>query len=215
MTVETLLRILLILGSATAGSVLGFYMFALANRDERTILPSTWRPFVAAVTGILCGAVAWRIDLSWALPALLVLPLFGVLLAAVDLRTKLLPNALVRPFFLTAAVLLILAALFGDAWSSLLGAAIGGASLFAIYLVLALISPSGLGMGDVKLAGVLGLYAGYVGPAAWTVTAMGGFILGAVFGILLLVFTHSSRKAAFPFGPAMLAASIAAVTVWS
>lgn len=206
---------LLILCCVGAGTALGFRMFALAKRDERTILPSAWQPAMAVATGMCCGLMAWRYGLSWELPALLALPLFGVLLSSIDLRSKLLPNALVLRFFVTAAGLLIPAAVLGDGWSALLGAVIGGLTLFTLYLVLALISPSGLGMGDVKLAGVLGMYSGYAGPATWIVTALGGFVIGGALGLLLLVFARSSLKATIPFGPAMFGATMAAFMCWA
>lgn len=210
-----MLQTALTAAAAVVGAAAGYGVFPLAGRDERTVLPGRWRVALAAVTALLCAVLAWRFGPVPELPALLALAVFGVLLAAIDLRSKLLPNALVLPFFATASGLLGLAAAFRGDWSAMGGALIGGACLFTLYLVLALISPSGLGMGDVKLAGVLGLYAGYVGPAVWMITALGGFVLGAAMGLVLLVFTASSRKTAFPFGPAMLAASIAALAVWA
>lgn len=201
----------LIVGCAGAGAVAGFFLFRLAGRDSRTLLPARWRPVLAWLTGVLCGLVAWRLGWSWELPAFLVLAVFGVLLGAIDLRTKLLPNALVLPFLGAAAALLAAAAWFTGNWSGLLGALLGAVVMFAVYLVLALISPGGLGMGDVKLAGVLGLYGGYAGMTPWLVTMMGGFILGSIAAVGLLVFTRSSGKQTFPYGPMMVAAALAAV----
>jgi leader peptidase (prepilin peptidase)/N-methyltransferase len=209
------LQAAVILACAAAGAAAGYLMFVLAFRDERTVLPGWWRIPQSVLTGVLAGVFAWRLGPVPELPAFLALAVFGVLLAAIDLRSKLLPNALVLPFAVTGGVLLLAAAPFGAGLPSLLGALIGGGSLFLLYLVLALISPAGLGMGDVKLAGVLGLYAGYVSPVVWMATALGGFVLGALLGIFLLVFTRSSRKTAFPFGPSMLAAAVAAVAGWA
>ena len=89
------------------------------------------------------------------------------------------------------------------------GAAAGAGALFAVYLLLALISPAGMGMGDVKLAAVLGLYGGWAGAAAWMGTLLGGFLLGGLAGVAVLAARRGSRGSTFPFGPGMLAAAFA------
>ncbi|WP_051478846.1 A24 family peptidase [Arthrobacter sp. H5] len=202
--------ILLTFSSLALGTAAGWLLFPLSERDPSTTLPRSWRMPTAAFTGILCGLLAWRIGPSWDLVVFLVLPLFGVLLGAIDLRTRLLPNALVMPFLLLTVLLMLPVAGFEAGWSALMGALVGGASMFVIYLILALISPSGIGMGDVKLAGVLGMYGGYAGFLPWAVMLLGGFILGGVVGIALL-FGGASRQSAFPFGPPMLAAAVVAM----
>ena len=63
----------------------------------------------------------------------------------------------------------------------------------------------GMGLGDVKLAGVLGLYLGYLGWAPLIVGAAGGFFLGGLFGIILLLVRRATRGSAIPFGPWMFA----------
>lgn len=196
------------------GGLSGYLMFSLSARDPRTVLPDRWRPRIAFLTALLCGLVAWRTGWAWQLPVFFLLPVFGVLLGAVDLRTRLLPNALVLPFLSTTLALLVPIALFEREWPALIGSLAGGAAMFGIYLTMALVSPGKIGMGDVKLAGVLGLIGALPGLTAWTVTVLGGFILGGALGVILLITGHS-RQAAFPYGPAMLAAAIGAVLVWS
>ena len=75
------------------------------------------------------------------------------------------------------------------------------AALYAFYFVLRLARPGGMGGGDVKLAGVVGLYLGWVGWGALAVGAFAAFVFGGVFGIALMVAKRAGRKTAIPFGP--------------
>jgi len=85
--------------------------------------------------------------------------------------------------------------------------AIGAFGASAFLLVAALVHPAGMGMGDVKLAGVLGAFLGFSGWAALVVGAFGAFVLGGVVSIVLLVLKRVSRKGGIPFGPWMIAGS--------
>jgi len=71
--------------------------------------------------------------------------------------------------------------------------------------VLALASPGGLGMGDVKLAALLGLYLGWLGWAAVVLGALAGFVVQAVVALALLAARRIGLRGELPFGPAMLA----------
>ncbi|MHA7262043.1 prepilin peptidase [Arthrobacter sp. TMN-37] len=195
---------------AVAGGLTAYRMFPLADRDPRTVLPGRWRWPVAALTALCCAAGALTAEEPTELPLFLVLPVFGVLLAAIDLRSKLLPNALVLPFLAATGLALLVAAL-GGGWQPLVGALLGGAVMFLFYLLLAFISPAGMGMGDVKLAGVLGLYGGYVGVGSWLAALLGGFIFGGLAGVALLASGRGTRNTSFPFGPGMVLAALVAV----
>jgi leader peptidase (prepilin peptidase)/N-methyltransferase len=93
-----------------------------------------------------------------------------------------------------------------------LGRAVAGAAvLFAAYLVLALLAPAGLGMGDVKLAALLGLYLAQLGWAALVDGALAGFVVQAVLALLLLATRRVALRGYVPFGPAMLAGAALAV----
>ena len=170
-------------------------------------------PTVELVTGLLFAALAWRIGPHAALPAFLYLAAIAVALALIDLDTRRLPNVIVLPSYLVAAALLGLAAVVDGDWSRLGRAALGGAALFSFYFLLVLIYPKGMGFGDVKLAGVLGLYLGWVGWGALLVGAFLGFLLGGLLGGLLMVVGKAGRKTAIPFGPWMLAGALIAVFV--
>jgi leader peptidase (prepilin peptidase)/N-methyltransferase len=90
---------------------------------------------------------------------------------------------------------------------------LGAVVLFALYFALAFAYPAGMGFGDVKLAGVLGLYLGWLGWGQLAVGAFFGFLLGGAWGVALLVAKRASRKSAIPFGPFMLGGALLAVFV--
>ncbi|ANF31520.1 peptidase A24 [Leifsonia xyli] len=137
--------------------------------------------------------------------AFLYLMAISIALALIDLDTHRLPNALVLPSYGVGIVLLGAAALVGGDPFALARAAIGGAALFLFYLVLALVRPDGMGFGDVKLAGVLGIFLGFLGWAPLLVGAFAAFLLGGLFGIALLATRRAGRRSGIPFGPWMLA----------
>ncbi|TFD51796.1 prepilin peptidase [Cryobacterium sp. Hh7] len=141
------------------------------------------------------------------LVAFLYLAAVSVALAMIDLDTHTLPNKILLPVYPVGAVLLTAAALVAGEPGRLLSALIGAVALFGLYLALALISPGGMGLGDVKLAGVLGLYLGWLGWAPLIVGAFGAFLLGGLFGIGLLVSRKAGRRSSIPFGPWMLLAA--------
>jgi leader peptidase (prepilin peptidase)/N-methyltransferase len=137
------------------------------------------------------------------LVAFLVLTAISIALALIDLDTKRLPNVIVLPALLAGILLLGAAAVARGDLAALAGAALGGAGLFGLYLVLALVS-RGMGMGDVKLAAVLGLYLGFLGWGNLLVGAFAGFVFGGVFGLALMLIRRAGRKSAIPFGPWMI-----------
>lgn len=139
------------------------------------------------------------------LVAFLYLTSISIALTLIDLDTHRLPNPIVLPAYVVLTALFIAACLFGASWEALLRAAIGGAVLYAFYFVLRLARPGGMGGGDVKLAGVLGIALGWIGWGALVVGAFAAFVLGGVFGIALMLMRRAGRKTAIPFGPWMIA----------
>ena len=168
-------------------------------------------PLVELGTGLLFAAMAWRFGLSWELPAYLYFAAIAVALALIDLDTRRLPNVITLPSYAVAGALLLLPAVLDGSWDAYLRAWLGGLALFAFYFLLAFIYPAGMGFGDVKLAGVIGLYLGWLGWGSVLVGAFLGFLLGAVVGVALIVFGSAGRKSAIPFGPFMLAGAFIAV----
>jgi len=149
-------------------------------------------------TGALVGTIL-------VLVAYLYFASISVALAGIDLDTHRLPNAIVLPAYPVLAVLLVAGSAFLNEYSPLWTAAIGGAALFAAYFLMALVYPGGMGFGDVKLAGVIGIVLGFLGWGPLVVGSFSAFILGGVFGIALMITKRAGRKSGIPFGPWMLA----------
>lgn len=163
---------------------------------------------VAAMLGpqlVLGTAVTPLIADLVVLLALLYLAAVSIALAAIDLDVHRLPNSIVLPAYLVGGVALTVAAISAADLVSLARAAAGAGILFAFYLVLALIAPRGMGMGDVKLAGVLGLFLGWFGWEALAVGALAAFLLGGLYGVILILARRARRTTGIPFGPWMLA----------
>jgi leader peptidase (prepilin peptidase)/N-methyltransferase len=168
-------------------------------------------PLVELGTAALFVAVTARIGLTAALPAYLYLAAIAVALAVIDLDVRRLPNAIVLPSYVVAAALLVVAAVPGGDWRAVVRGLIAMVALFAFYFLLTLIYPGGMGMGDVKLAGVLGLYLGWLGWRPVLVGTFAAFLLGGVAGIALLLTRRAGRKTGIPFGPSMLAGAMLAL----
>ena len=158
-------------------------------------------PLVEASCGVLFAAVAARFGAEWELPAYLVLVASLLAISLIDLEHFIVPDRITAPLTVSALALLGVAALAdGNGWRfgrTLLG----GVAFFAFLLVLNLMYPKGMGMGDVKLAFSLGLFLGWLG---WGQVFLGGFLaflLGAVVGVGLIATKIKSRKDVVPFGP--------------
>ena len=168
-------------------------------------------PLVEAGTAVVFALLALRIGYDWSLPAYLYLGAIGVALGLIDLDVKRLPDQIVLPSYPVALVLLAGAAALSGDWWSLGRALIGMAALYAFYFLLVLVYPAGMGWGDVKLAGVLGLYLGYLGWGELATGAFLGFFYGGLVGLLLIVFRRAGRKSKIPFGPYMLLGALTAI----
>lgn len=139
-----------------------------------------------------------------ALVAYAVFAALSVVLAVVDARTHRLPNRYVVPGLGVALVLLAAAALLAGDPARLVPTVGGGVALFVFYLLLRMLRPGAMGGGDVKLAGLIGLHLGYLGWDSVLVGAAAGFLLGGLYGVVLLATRRATARTAVPFGPFML-----------
>ncbi|WP_167050532.1 A24 family peptidase [Salinibacterium sp. ZJ77] len=192
---------------------------ALGARCRGCSAPISARyPTVEIVTAVLFALVAvWRVssllDASAAemlqgvleLAALLVLAGCSVALSAIDLDVHRLPNPVVLFLAVSLLVLLGAAAIFSGDLGALLRAVTAGAAAFALLFIVAFIKPDGMGFGDVKLAGALGIVLGYFGWSAVVVGFFAAFMLGGVAGIILLALRKAARGTGIPFGPWLIA----------
>lgn len=171
-----------------------------------------WHPAAELVTVVLFALMGLRFGLSPVLPAYCYFAAVAVALAFVDAVHKRLPDLLTLPSYPAALVLLGIAAPFiPNGTGHFVRAIIGLACASAFYLVLALIYPAGIGWGDVKLSGLLGLYLGWISPGALIIGLAAGFVLAALAGIGLIVAGRATRKSQIPFGPFMLAGAFAVI----
>ncbi|WP_240484216.1 prepilin peptidase [Pseudarthrobacter sulfonivorans] len=162
----------------------------------------------AVITAVLCAAFAFRVGSDAALPAFILLSVLGVQLARIDVALHLLPNPVVLSLLVGGLLCLLGATFGGEPWANLVRALAGAVILFVIYLILALISPAGLGMGDVKLAAPVGLYLGYLG---WTQLFYGGllgFILNGLVTVFVVARNRKERTSDVAHGPSMIGTAV-------
>lgn len=168
-------------------------------------------PVVELLTGLLFGALAWHFGAVWELPAYLYLAAIGVVLSAIDIDTQRLPDRIVLPSYPVAAVLLLGAAALEQDWSALWRTLGGGLVLWAFYRLLKLVYGRGMGWGDVKLSGVLGMYLGFLGWGVLVFGGFAGFLLGGIGGIVLILAGAARLRSKIPYGPYMVAGTFVAV----
>lgn len=174
--------------------------------------PISWRyPAVELVSAGLFVVVAARFGFDWALPAYWLFAWTLLCLTAIDLEHYRIPNRLTYPLTPALAVLLVAVALVEGTPDVALRTVLGGVAAAGLLLVLALISPRGMGLGDVKLAAFLGLGLGYLGWAHVALGLFASFVLGGVLAMVLLALGLRGRKGQIPFGPWLAAGSLVAV----
>jgi leader peptidase (prepilin peptidase)/N-methyltransferase len=166
-------------------------------------------PLIELATGILFGAAAAvHRDLFVAVLVALFLALM-LAVALIDARWRIVPNRIVYPALLVALGVLItghLAAAPVDAVRGLIGLAVYAGPLFLVALVL----PQGMGMGDVKLAALIGLVLGSLGLAYVAVAAGFGIVVGGLGAVVAMAVFRLGRKQHIPFGPFLAGGAAAA-----
>ncbi len=170
-------------------------------------------PLVEAGTGALFLAVTVRFGITAELPAYLYLAAIAVALAMIDFDVQRLPDSIVLPSYVVGLLLLIPAGAEASNWHAAERALLAMAALFALYLAMSFAYPGGMGFGDVKLAGLLGLYLGWLSWSSVLVGAFAGFLIGGTVGVALISARRATGKTAIPFGPFMLAGAMLALFI--
>ncbi len=166
------------------------------------------------VTSLILVGVAARFGFSVTTLAFGYLACIGLVLALIDLDVHRLPDKIVIPAYPVLAVLFAIATWeTGEGWWPLIRALIGGGTLFLFYFVAAVAYPGGMGFGDVKLAGVLGMALGWLGWGTLTVGAFSAFLLGGLFSGVLLIMRRARKGTGIPFGPWMILGAAVGVAV--
>ena len=164
----------------------------------------------AAASAVGSGLVGLAVGWQWTLLPLVVLVPVGVALAVVDWRTKLLPTKVIAPSYVLVGLLAVAAAALGGDWPSLVRALWGLVLARGTFWLLWLVYPRGMGFGDVRLAGVLGLALGLLGWGELVVGIYAGFVIGGVCGLVLSAVRVVDRGG-YPFGPFMLVGALVGV----
>ena len=193
--------------------VLGWLVLRGRCADCRTPISPRY-PLVELTTAVLFVAMALRLgDLHQlpALPAFLIFAAAGVALTMIDVDVQRLPNSIVLPLYPILVLALAIAALTQHHPNALLRAVIGLAALYAFYYAMAFAYPAGMGFGDVKLAGPIGLMLAYLSYRALIIGAFAAFLLGGLYGVAVIALSRGSRKSRIPFGPFMILGALVAI----
>jgi len=167
-----------------------------------------WR--AALASGLAGGALGAGVGPGWPLVHLIPLVPVGVALAIVDWRTRLLPTRVIAPSYAVVVVGVLVGWVATRDTDDLVRAGWGWLVAGGLYWLMWRIYPRGMGYGDVRLSGVLGIALGQLGWGPLLVGVYAGFLLGGVIGGLLSLIRVVERKG-YPFGPFMLVGALVGI----
>lgn len=159
------------------------------------------RKLLPVLLAVVAAGVAAATGAEWVVAAHVVAAVGLVTLSVIDLDLFLLPKRIVYPVLFTTGILMGIAAIAGDDGPLFRRAVVSGFCGFGALLVLHIISPAGMGFGDVRLAGLIGLDLGWIGARQVVVGIFSGFVFAASVGIALLITRRRKSRDAVPFGP--------------
>ena len=183
----------------------------LAGRFDKHLVGGRWRKaLVPGLSAAGCLLVGLRYGLQGTVvPFLFFVPVI-VGLGVIDLHTRRLPNAVVLPSYIAGILLVGFLGVFRGDQTLFHQAAAAGVLLFAVFYALST-RPTGMGMGDVKAAGMIGLFVGSLGIGAAIVAAVLASLTAFVTGAVLVATGVVPRKTPTPFGPYLALGSMTAV----
>jgi leader peptidase (prepilin peptidase) / N-methyltransferase len=182
-----------------------------AGRLDRHLTGGRWRrALVPVLSAIGCLLVGLRFGADpGAVPFLFFVPVIAGL-AVVDLHTRRLPNVLTLPSYVAGILLVGFVGVHrGD--PGVPARAVGAAVLLFVVFLLLSARPTGMGMGDVKAAGMIGLFVGSLGIGAALVAAFLAASGAFVIGLVLVATGVVPRRTPTPFGPYLAAGAMVAV----
>ncbi len=163
------------------------------------------------VTAVLFGAAAAHFGRHTVLAPFCAFFAMLVAVSVTDLSHRLVPRRLVYGGTALIVPLLVAAAAADHRWHSLIGSAVAGAAAFAFFFAVWWFVPRGMGYGDVRLAGIIGLTVGYLSLLHAYVAFLVGFVVGMVFGLGLMALSSAGRKTRIPFAPSLAIGAVVAV----
>jgi leader peptidase (prepilin peptidase)/N-methyltransferase len=172
------------------------------------LLPSWALTLIGAAAGALIGV---RFGWSAQLPAYLVLVAIAAPVTSIDLAAHRIPDRLLASAAAATLLLLVAASAREGTWTPLVRALLAALLLVAGFLLLAIIAGGGLGLADVKVTALMGLWLGY---QAWNTIAAGlfaAFCLAALVGLLLVASGRRTRASQLALGPHLLAGTLIAL----
>ena len=163
--------------------------------------------WVELATAVIFALLTWHYGLSPALGIMIFYACLFIVVSVIDLEHGLILNKVVYPSMVVALLLALLPRSWLTQWivTGIANAAIGGAIGFALFLAIALISRGGMGWGDVKLAGLIGLATGF--PLVFLSIIMAA-ILGGIVAVALVIARKRQRRQTIPFGPFLAVAAM-------
>ncbi len=170
-------------------------------------------PAVELLTALLFAAMGARFYDSWALPAYLVFTAGLVALSLIDLEHFVLPNRLLYPVGFLSIPLLLVGSVLEDDLGAFGRALLAGAVAFVVFYAIHVVSPRGMGFGDVRFSFLLGCFLGWL---SWWHLGFGlfaGFLYGAVVGVALMALGKRGRRQHIPFGPFLAAGALTIILI--
>ncbi len=184
---------------------------------HRCCASPAWRMLraVEPITVVAMVGTTWLLGVDWYLVAYAWMVAITIVLSFVDLGSRRLPNRITLPGAAIGLLLLAGASVLEGQAEALSGALWSGLGYFGGLGVLAVLTRGALGMGDVKLGLLLGLFTGYYGWDVTVTAVTGAFVLGGAVGLVLLAARRVSRHDYLPFGPFMVAGAWSAIALAS
>ena len=166
---------------------------------------SRWVERVVAtlVTGAALGLAAVRLGPVPQLGGYCALLVGLVAVSAVDLRVGLVPRKILYPTFGLLVIGLLGASAVQDDWTAMAHAAIAGVVAFVLFFAIWWFHPRGLGFGDVRLAGVMAVGLGWLGFSVAYLGFLAAFVIGALYGLVVMAVLGTGRRTRIAFGPAL------------
>lgn len=185
------------------------------DRTVPSLVPSGAAPLrtacAAVITGALFAGAAAHFGGDLVLAPFCVLFAVLVVVSMTDLTHRLVPRRLLYGALALIVPLLVATAAVDGTWRHLTGAVVAGAASFAVFFAIWWFVPRGMGFGDVRLAGTIGVTVGFLSLLHAYVAFLAGFVVGMVFGLVLMAVTSSGRRTRIPFAPSLSVGAVIAV----